>query len=292
MKEKKSRKDRKDAKYIKLPAMMRLCTYLKDRQDADVYINKKVDCTELIKYMKKKKIKEPETTYFHAFAMAFAKVVYNRPKLNRYIINHNCYERNDVVLSFVAKTDFNDNAKEFMELLKVEENDNIDDIRNKIKEKVSKVRNNIQNETDDSLDILDKLPNWLLKAIVLPVFKWLDRHDHLPKKLATELIYNSTIILSNLGSINCGAIYHNITDFGTNSILATIGNIHKEPVVTEDGKIEARDVVEFGINLDERIADGVYFSKAVNMLEYIIKNPQLLEDKANEPIKEKENFKY
>ena len=94
--------DRRDARKIKMNGMMRLCTYLKDREDADVYINKKIDVTELVKYMKEKKKVEPETTFFHAFSMACAKVVYNRPKLNRYIINHTCYERHDILLSFAA----------------------------------------------------------------------------------------------------------------------------------------------------------------------------------------------
>ena len=72
----------------------------------------------------------------------------------------------------------------------------------------------------------------------------------------------------------------------------TIGDIHKEPIVNKDGKIEVRDIVEFGINLDERIADGVYFAKAVNLLEYILKNPELLENPVNEIIKEKKDFEY
>lgn len=285
------RKNRKDAKFVKTSGTARLIYYLKERMDADVYINKKIDVTNLVKYMKKKKVKDPTTTYFHAFSMAAAKIIYNYPKLNRYIINKRCYERDDVTLSFVAKVDFTDNAEEMLCVLKVDKTDNIDNIRDKIKDKVDKVRNNTKNGTDDTISILDKLPNFLL-SIVASVVKWLDRHDFLSKKFNDNLIYNSSIILSNLGSIKCGAIYHNITNFGSNSILMTIGNIHKEPMVNEKGEIEVRDVVEFGVTLDERIADGVYFSKAVNLLEYIIKNPELLEDHANEKIKEKKDFEY
>lgn len=284
--------DRRDAKKIKMNSMMHLCTYLKDRQDADVYINKKVDVTELIKYMKQKKEKEPTTTYFHAFSMACAKVIYNRPKLNRYIINHTCYERHDILLSFAAKVDFNDEAKEFLSVLKVDPTDTIDNIRDKIKAKVDKVRSNIQNDTDNTIDILDKLPRFVLTWFIVPIFKWMDRHDLLPNSLNNDLIYNSTVILSNLGSIKCGAIYHNITNFGTNSIIMTIGEIHKETIVNKKGEIEVRDVVDFGINLDERIADGVYFVKAVNLLEYIIKNPSLLDHPVNEIINEKKDFEY
>ncbi len=285
--------DRRDARKIKMPAMMRLLTYLTDRQDADVYMNRKIDVTNLVKYMQEKKKGNSDLTYFHAFSIAIAKVIYNRPKLNRYIINHKCYERHDVILTFTAKVDYSDNAKEVMSLIKVDPNDNIYSMSDKIKKKVEKFRKNKeQNSSDDSLDALDKLPGWMLKFIVAPVVKFMDRHDLLPKSLNDDLLYNSTVILSNLGSIKCGAIYHHLTNFGTNGILVTIGNIHKEPVVMDDGKIEVRDIVEFGINLDERVADGVYFSKAINLLDYILRNPELLEDHADERIEEKKDFEY
>ena len=100
-------------------------------------------------------------------------------------------------------------------------------------------------------------------------------------------IYHSSIILSNLGSIDCGAIYHNLTDFGTNSILMTIGKIHKEQVVMLDGTVQIRDICEFGVNVDERIADGVYFAKSIKLFEYILQNPELLETKASEKIERK-----
>ena len=132
--------------------------------------------------------------------MACAKVVYNRPKLNRYIVNHACYERHDISLSFVAKVNFSDESKEFLAFLKIGETDTIDDIREKIKEKVTRIRNNMQNDTDNSLDILDKLPRWALTWIVVPIVKWMDRHDLLPGALYNDLIYNSTKELLEFGT--------------------------------------------------------------------------------------------
>ena len=286
--------DRKDGKKIKVPAMAKIMTYLKNREEAYVYINRKFDVTELVKYMKKKKERNPDITYFHAFSTAIAKTIYNRPRLNTFIMNHNFYQRNDVILTFTARISYDDNNnKEIMSLIKVDPDDNIDSLSNKIKEKVNNFRNKkIQSSSDDSLDLLGKIPNWTLKLLVAPIAKWMDRHDLLPRSLYDELLYNSSVILSNLGSIKCGAIHHNLTNFGTNSIILTIGDIHKEQVVMPNGKVEIRDIVEFGINLDERIGDGVYFSKAVNLLDYILSNPKTLEDKANEVIKEKKNFEY
>ena len=286
--------DRRDGKRIKVPAMARLMTYLKNREEGYVYINRKFDVTDLVAYMKKKKIKNPDLTYFHAFSMAVAKTVYNRPRLNSFIMNHKFYQRNDVILTFTARVSFDDDKnKEVMSLIKVDPNDNIFDMSNKIKKKVESFRKKKETtSSDDSLDFLDKFPGWMLKFIIAPLIKWMDRHDLLPRSLNDDLLYNSTVILSNLGSIKCGAIHHNLTNFGTNSIILTIGDIHKEQVVMPNGKVEIRDIVEFGINLDERIADGVYFSKSVNLLDYILRNPETLEDKASEIIKEKKDFEY
>jgi hypothetical protein len=51
-----------------------------------------------------------------------------------------------------------------------------------------------------------------------------------------------------------------------------------------NGKEEIRKIVEFGVNIDERIADGYYFTKSIKLLEYILNNPKLLEDNINEKI--------
>jgi hypothetical protein len=92
-----------------------------------------------------------------------------------------------------------------------------------------------------------------------------------------------------LGSIKCGAIYHNLTCFGTCSSLATIGEIKNEDIHNDDGSEEIRKMCEFGINFDERIADGYYFAKSLKLLQYIFDNPELLEEEASQRIDLGEN---
>ena len=55
----------------------------------------------------------------------------------------------------------------------------------------------------------------------------------------------------------------------------------KQVVKVVDGEFKKRYVCQFGITLDERIADGVYFAKCVNLLAYILDNPLLLEDRVD-----------
>ena len=165
----------------------------------------------------------------------------------------------------------------------VDKNDNLDTIREKITKKVNKTRSNSNGSTDSAIDFVGKLPKFL-KDILMWFFMQLDKYDLLPKSFIEDNIYYSTILVSNLGSIDCKAIYHNLTNFGTNGIVVTIGDIHKEQIINKEGKPEIRDICEFGINLDERIADGFYFIKSIKLLEEIFNNPKLLEDNVDTKI--------
>lgn len=260
-----------------------------NRCDSDVYINQKMDLTKLVKFIEKKKKEGKEISYFHAFLTAIGKTFYNRPKLNRFVSNRHVYEHNDIVISFVAKVDFDDRSEEIMIMVPIEPNDNLESISKKVKNKVDSVRNKTSKKegANNAIDILGKLPN-IVRVPIVALFKWCDKKGILPKSLVKDNLYYSSIIVSNLGSIKCGAIYHNITDFGTCSSLATMGEIKKEEIINESGKKEIKDICEFGVNLDERIADGYYLVKSVKLLQYIFDNPELLDERADTKLESKE----
>lgn len=280
--------DRKDGKRIKnLNGMEQIMLDIKpNRCDSDVYINQKMNLTNLVKYIEKKKEEGENISYFHAFVAAIGKTFYNRPKLNRFIANRHVYEHNEIIVSFVAKVTFDDRSEELMLMIPIEPDDNIYSISKKIKDKVDSVRNKkVKKEgANSAIDILGKLPN-ILRVPIVGILKWCDKKGILPSSLVKDNLYYSSIIVSNLGSIKCGAIYHNITNFGSCSSLATMGEIKDEEMINDKKKKEIIKVCEFGINLDERIADGYYFAKSVKLLQYIFDNPTMLENRADEKIK-------
>lgn len=282
---------RKDAKRIKdIDGMSQILLDLKpNRCDSDVFINQNIDVTELVKYVEKVKKKgNSDVTYFHAFVTAIAKTIYNRPKLNRFIANRHVYEHNDVVISFVAKVSFDDKSEEIMVMVPILEDDNIHTIGKKIKDKVDSYRNKSAKRegANDAIQIIGKMPN-IIRVPLVGIFKWCDKNGMLPGSLVKDNLYYSSMIVSNLGSIKCGAIYHNISDFGTCSSLTTMGEIKDEEVII-NGKKVVRKMCEFGINFDERVADGYYFAKSVKMLQYILDNPKMLEEKVSKKINDKE----
>ena len=237
----------------------------------------------------KKKKEDDKVTYFHAFLTAIAKTVYNRPKLNYFIANRHIYEHDKVVLSFVAKVSFDDRSEEMMVMIPIEKNDTIFTIGDKIRQKVDGFRRKKTGQVDkkganSAIDFFGKLPNFIRVPLV-GVLKWTDKKGILPASLAEDNLYYSTMIVSNLGSIGCGAIHHNITDFGNSSSLLTMGEIKDEEVII-DGKKEIRKMCEWGMNFDERIADGYYFAKSADLLQYYLENPNELE----KPVGEKLNL--
>ncbi|MEA5027222.1 MAG: 2-oxo acid dehydrogenase subunit E2 [Erysipelotrichaceae bacterium] len=288
MKKKKSYwRDHRDGKLIRdTDAFHTYFAYLApNRAEAEVWIKEEVDVTDLLEYIQKKNTDDPsfKTTVFHAMLFAIAKTVYHRPILNRFIRNGKYFQRNDLSLSFVAKKKFSDNAEEALVCIKVNEDMNIDAISKKVIGDVQQTRESGTNDADDILKILQKLPGFLLKLVMVGI-RTLDRYGKLPS-FYYDLDPNfSSVLVSNLGSIKVDAPYHHLNNFGSNSVMMTIGEIHKAARVNENNEVVIRDVVNIGITLDERIGDGYYFSRSVRLFKQIIADPKCLDEPLKTPV--------
>ncbi|MDO5122745.1 MAG: hypothetical protein Q4D46_11755, partial [Erysipelotrichaceae bacterium] len=52
----------------------------------------------------------------------------------------------------------------------------------------------------------------------------------------------------------------------------------------ENEQVVFKDGVELGFTIDERIADGYYFSKSIKMMQLFLEEPELLERPLNEKL--------
>ena len=48
--------------------------------------------------------------------------------------------------------------------------------------------------------------------------------------------------------------------------------------------MEIKDCIDIGLTIDERIADGYYYSRTVQLLKKLLENPELLEKPLNEEV--------
>ena len=255
-----------------------LIDFKPNRCDSAVYMNHLIDMTNFVKYMDKMKKSNPGLTYYHGIVDVMAKAIYSRPFMNRFIANRTMYMHKEVSLASSIKVEFEDSAVEALMVIKVDPEDTLLDVSNKTKEKVDKIRASKEAGNDNAngaADTLGKMPKFI-RVPVVGILKWLDKHGWLPKSLMDDNLYYSSAILSNLGTFKVGAIYHNLTNFGTASSLITFGEIKE---------IDGKWYMEMGATIDERIADGFYFCKALKLIEYIFENPELMMKPAGEKVK-------
>ena len=280
--------DRRDGRWVRdVPALQTIMGhFMVNRTDAEVYINERLDCTELLKYIERKNAEHPEykTTLFHCLVLAVARMVRERPKMNRFVAGRRTYERDEITLSFVVKRRFADNGGESLMVYKAKDDDVIDTLSRKI---VGDVKETRKSETstggiDATVESFAKIPRLLLMFVVR-VIRWMDFWGVVPKALTEGDTNYTSVLLTNLGSIKCDAIYHHLNNYGTNSIVVSVGTIHKEELVMPDGHKEIRDVVNIGATVDERIGDGFYFARSLKLVKFIFAHPELLDRPLGEP---------
>lgn len=282
MAEKKRWGDRRDGRWVRdVTGLQSIMAHLMpNRTDNEVYLNETMDATELVRYLEKKNQSHPDykTTVFHAAVVGMARMVMERPLMNRFIQGRRTYQRDEVSISFVAKRRFADHAEESLMVLTFQDTDTIDNISRKIYGDVREVRKSehATGGVDALMDGFAKIPRPLL-MLAIRIIRWLDFWGKNPKFLTEGDPNYSTILCSNLGSIKCPSVYHHLNNYGTLSILVTIGTLHKEEILMEDGHREVRDVIDIGATLDERIADGFYFARSLKLIRYIFSHPELLD---------------
>ena len=254
------------------------------RCDNEAYISERIDLTKINEYLEEKNNNlAPEEdgrvfkyTLFHVIVTAMLRTIRERPKMNWFIANGRIYERNEITASFVVKKAFSDQGAEALAFLKGEEGDTVDTVREKIRRQVYSARSDKIDASSESMDIVSKLPFFLTRFVVW-VCRRLDIHGKVPKGMIASDPYYTSVVLSNLGSIKLRSGYHHLTNWGTNSIIVIIGEKKMRPFFEEDGTFTMRDSVDLGITIDERLADGYYYSKTIKLLKQYLENPQLLE---------------
>lgn len=256
-----------------------------NRCDNEAFISERIDLTNINSYLEKKNACDPEYAYnlFQVMVTAVLKTITLRPKMNRFIANQSMYQRNEVSAAFTVKKLFSDNGAEALAYIHSKDSDNIDTIHNEIFRQISFCRSENKDPSTASMDVVQKVPGFLAKLVGAGA-RFLDRHGWMPKSvIATDPFYAS-VVLSNLGSIGLHAGYHHLTNWGTCSVFCVIGEIKKRPFYDDDGNVEMKESVDIGLTIDERIADGYYYSKTIRLLKKLLENPELLERALTEEV--------
>ena len=280
--------DRKDGVWLKdIPPLNRIMPGLMpNRADNEAYINVDIDLRPLEAYLEKKNEgrTEDKYTFFHVISAAIGKAFILRPRMNRFICNNKVYQRNNVTVAFVVKKKFDDHSEEGLAYLEYAPEETLDTYHGKIMKVIHQTRKEGASDTSsNAMDIITKLPQFLINAIVKTVL-WLDKRGLAPDALIGSDPNHAAIFLTNLGSIGLEGGYHHLVNWGTNSCFVVLGKKYMKMEYKKDGSQDLHEVIPVGITLDERIADGYYYSGTVALVKELLAHPELLEQSADTPV--------
>lgn len=258
--------------------MIHIMPYImRGRNESAVYYCNTVNIEPIQKYIKEKRREGKRITMFNVVVTALLQVLNQRPNLNRFIAGRRLYKHDSFEVLYTVKTDLSDDGLESVAKIQLAEDDNIDSVTENMTETVQSIIDGSEEKWDDKLiRYFSKAPRWLLRSI-LNVLRWMDFHGILPSFFLDTIPMYSSVFVSHLGSIGGGSLFHHLYEFGTTSVFLTIGKVYEKPIKNRDGSVSWQKSVDLSFTIDERIVDGYYMIKSLNMLDQLLLNPHLLE---------------
>lgn len=288
MADKRRRGDRRDGVFLRnIDNYHKIMPFLMPRRtDNEVFFCESIDVTNLLAYIEKKKSMEGnEITLFSTFVAAIVRTAAIRPSLNRFICGHRLYERKTADIGLVAKKYYGDDAEEAVMNISFDLDVDIYKVTEEIYSQIKGVKKGESVESDGIVGTLAKCPRFI-NRFIFKFLKFLNYYGKVPESLTSMDPNFSSVFISNMGSIQAGAPFHHLNEWGTNSVFLCIGKIY-DKLCMVDGKVETRPHIDFAFTLDERIADGYYFARTLEVFEEILQNPESLErshEKKNEGV--------
>lgn len=273
---------RSDGSLLKsLRPFVKVIPYVMEKRSDAQNFSKQILCADSIdRYIDEKKGQGFRLNYMHLFIACYVRLIAERPELNRFIMNSQIYQRNDIYISMAIKRSLRDEGEETTVKFKFTGNENIYEITEIINNKIDEAMSNkISTDTDKLAEKVMSMPG-IIKKLLVKTLKFMDKYNMLPKSIIDASPFHTSLFFTYLKSIDTNYIYHHLYDFGTTGIFVALGRTVKMPMVEGD-KVVVKKCCQIGYTLDERICDGLYFARSFKLLEKYLADPHLLETRRN-----------
>lgn len=280
--------DRRDGVWLRDQPAMNLImpSLMPNRADNEAFVSAEIDLRPIQAYLEKKNEgrTEDKFTFFHVVSAALGKAFVLRPRMNRFVVKGKLFQRNKVTIAFTVKKKFEDEAEEGLAFLEYDPKETLDSYHEKIMQVIHQTkRDGASDSSSGAMDLVCRFPHFLVVAVVKFV-RWLDGFGKAPKGLIASDPNHAAIFLSNLGSIGLECGYHHLVNWGTNSCFVVVGKKHLKMEYDSQGNADLHEVLPLGVTLDERIADGYYYSGTMALVKELLTHPELLDMPADTPV--------
>jgi hypothetical protein len=239
---------------------------MRTRNESAVYFEQKLDVTNAYAFIARRAAEGgPKLTLFHLYSYAVVRTLVERPRLNRFTSGAHLYQRNAIELGFSAKKSMDERAPVVVVKREFSPIATFDEHVATLLDGVAESRSLKASRTDQELNILLKLPRRVLSWFVA-FARWLDSVNLAPHALIGPDPLYASVFIANLGSVGLDAAYHHLYEWGNCPIFATLGRVHEEQ--RADGSV--RKICTVRYTFDERIEDGLYCARALDLLREMI----------------------
>lgn len=213
----------------------------------------------------------------HFMIAAYVRGVSMLPGINRFVVGRRVYARDNIEIVLTVKRSISINATETTIKVIFEPTDTIFDVYRKMNEKIDEIKSSEDNNnTEDVAEALTKAPRFLLRFAIWAL-RVMDYFGIIPQKLLNASPFHGSMIITDMGSLRIGPIYHHIYNFGTLPVFIAFGAKRHAYEIDRHGQVVDNKYVDCKFVLDERTVDGHYYSQFLQAYRYMFAHPEIVE---------------
>ena len=272
--------DRKDGRLLRsLPGFAKFIPYIMPtRNDRYLHYEESFEISTLDRRLRRLRVDGYKGIgILHFIIAAYIRCISMLPGANRFVVGRRIYAHHDIEVIMTVKRSLSTDATETTIKVKFEPTDTIFEVYRKMNEKIEEIKTSEENNgTEDVADALARLPRFLLR-FALAILRVMDYFGWLPEALTDVSPFHGSMIITDLGSMRIGPIYHHIYNFGTLPVFIAFGAKRHAYEIDRHGQVVDRKYVDTKLVLDEGIVDGHYYSQMLQALRYIFQHPEIVE---------------
>lgn len=242
------------------------------RSESTVYFELLVDARKIAPFLEVERARTgKKITLLHMILLAVARVLERRPCLNRFTVNGRVYQRHGTWLSFSAKTTKDDDGAVVALKRRIDPSWDLAAVVDIADGVIGDSRTGKKSQSDKELALALVLPSFMIKLAVRAL-RYLDECGLLPRAVIDGDPLFASAFIANLGSIGMDAPFHHLYEYGNIPLFIAVGKERAE-VDLVDGVAIVRPVIPLRFSFDERIEDGLYCLRALELLQTMLEDP-------------------
>jgi len=273
--------DRKEGRLLRsIPPFSKFIPYIMpQRNDRMVNYEESFEITALDRRLRALRVEGYKGIgILHFIIAVYIRCISMLPAANRFIAGRRIYARDNIEIIMAVRRSSDPNETETTIKVQFEPTDTIFDVYRKMNAKIEEIKTSDENNnTEDVAEAFSKLPRFLIRFVIL-LLRIMDYFGWLPQSIVDASPFHGSMIITDLGSLRIGPVYHHIYNFGTLPVFIAFGAKRHAYELDRHGKVNDNKYIDTKMVLDEGIVDGHYYAQMLQAFRYMFAHPEIVEN--------------